>query len=149
MSERQDLDAIEAVLKGVISALAIDLRELTLDAHWVLNQIGCLNSYNFDVIEAALKNKDIPDNTQGCGWAWRQLIEITMNDEPRYLYKISKVFVEPKWERSKEASLDIEKLICAMEHPSEIIQHNAVLLLLNGAGGDEGISLVQKFLEDD
>jgi|GEM_PF-3165628 len=149
LSKRQDLDAIEAVLRGMIAALALDLREITLDAQWVLNKIGCFNSYDLDGIEAALKNKDVSDNTQEYGWAWRQLIEITMNDEPRYFCKIPKVFGEPKWSRSKKGSLDTEKLICAVDHPSEIIRQNAALLLLNGAGGDEDISLVQRLLTDD
>ena len=149
LSERQDLDAVEAVLKGMIAALDINLREITIDALWILSKIKSFDSYDLDAIEVELNKQDTEDTSQGYEWALEQLLEIRINDKYRYIgHHIPKVFVNPKWESSKKISLDPEKLIRALEHPSEGIRCSAALLLLNGAGGDEAADLVQKLLED-
>ncbi|MBW4547415.1 MAG: NACHT domain-containing protein [Symplocastrum torsivum CPER-KK1] len=149
LSERQDLDAVEAVLKGMIAALDINIREITIDALWILSKIKSFASYDLDAIEVELNKQDTEDTSQGYEWALEQLLEIRINDKYRYIgHHIPKVFVNPKWESSKKIRLDTEKLIRALEHPSEGIRCSAALLLLNGAGGDEAADLVQKLLED-
>jgi hypothetical protein len=150
LSKRQDVDVIEAVLKGMIAALGIDTRELAIDALWVLSTLKRPTSYDFNAIEIELQNKEIKDCSQGYESACQQLLEIAVNNKYCSLFhQIPEIPVNPKWELAEKKELEPRKLIRALEYPSEGVRHSAALLLLNGAGGDEGVNLVQKLLEDD
>lgn len=149
LSERQDLEAVETVIRGTILVLNIDEEYLAADALWVLNETKSLPfCENLDTIETILNTEEDSEYRWAC---LKQLLEIKVNDRYCYLHHRipEEVPVNLKWERAKNIALDSEKLLRALEHPSEGIRQNAALLLLNGAGGDEAANLVRQLLEDD
>lgn len=128
MSDRYDPETVDAVFKGMIAVLEIDPQRLAAEAAWILEDIKGISSYDLDAIEAALK--DTENNSQGFAWALEQIEKFFEDYKGSSLLgKIPQVPVEPRWERAREVELSSEVLERALEHPSEGIVQNAVLLL--------------------
>jgi hypothetical protein len=128
MSDRYDLEAVDAVFKGMIAVLEIAPQRLAAEAAWVLEDNKRIPSYDLDAIEAALK--DTENNSQGFAWALEQIAKFLEDYKGSSLFgKIPQVPVERRWERAKEAQLSPKILERALEHPSEGIVQNAALLL--------------------
>lgn len=152
LSNRYDLDAVDAVLRGAIAAMEINPQQLATEAGQALEQI---NYHDLDAIEFVLRGEagGRQNESEGLFCVWEKLIEISQYDgEWGSLYsQISKTVnrIVPKWERAIDISLPSKDLVRALKHPSRGIYQNATLLLMHGAGGAETADLVREALRED
>lgn len=148
MSKRCDLNAVDAVFRGAIAAMDLNLQTLATEAKLALEYI---QRYNLDAIESALRKED--NNTEQ-EWAWKQIVNLYKSDEDPFKWslcssQIPEVPIEPKWELAQELNLPARELVRALKQPSPVIVINATQLLLHGAGGTEAAYLVKKLFREE
>ena len=143
-----DLDAVDAVFRGAIAAMDLNLQTLATEAKLSLEYI---QRYNLDAIESALRKEE--SNTEQ-EWAWKQLMNLYNIDEDPFKWslcssQIPEVPIEPKWELAQELNLPARELVRALKQPSPVIAINATQLLLHGAGGTEAAYLVKELFREE
>ena len=136
LGECQNIDAVDLVLKGAITAMDLDLQKLAIEAELFLRQIQC--DTDLDEVEAAL---DDSNNLERSLWACKQLREIM--EKTNFFTHIPKVPASPKWERVKNIELSIQALENALDHPSALIKYNAGLILMQKIGEAETIGIMR------
>jgi energy-coupling factor transporter ATP-binding protein EcfA2 len=148
LSENNDLEAVDSVIKGVITALNIELQKIAIEAKIVLEQIDFY--YELDIIESALNGEkmNLKNSSQTFDWAWDKMEEISNQNYISLFSKIPQVPADPEWERAREIDISPEHLVRALKHPSEGIYQNATLLLMNGVGGSEAINLIEELFKE-
>jgi len=135
MSNRQDIQAVDAVFKGMIAVLEIDPQRLVTEAKLVLENIKAAKTYDLDAIESALQTKEkIDSNYQEVQWALEQIYNLR-KESISLLKEIPQVPVKFRWERAKKVDISSDDLLLALKHPSQCIVNNAIQLLRHGAGG--------------
>ncbi|MBS3027633.1 MAG: NACHT domain-containing protein [Dolichospermum sp. DET50] len=147
LSENNDLEAVDSVIKGVITALNIELQKIAIEALIALKQI---EFHDLDIIESALNGEKmkLKNSSQTFDWAWDKILEISDQNYISLHSKIPEVPADPKWERAKEIYISPENLVRALKHPSQGIYQNATLLLMNGVGGSEAINLIEELFKE-
>lgn len=142
-----DLEAVDAVFRGAITAMSIDPQQLALETAWALEEVKRIPYLELSPIATSPHIcENLRDGTYDVG----TLLQISseMNEAYFNLYnQIPKIPADPKWKLARETALSLEALVRALKHPCEGIRLNAVQLLKHGVGGDEAVDLVQKPLE--
>ncbi|AFZ55684.1 hypothetical protein [Anabaena cylindrica] len=148
LNENNDLEAVDAVIKGAIAALNIEHEKIAIEAKIALEQIQFCDE--LDVIKSVLKGETIKseNSSQTFDWALEKIREISSQNYSSLSLKIPTVPAEPKWERAREINISPENLVRALKHPSQGIYQNATLLLMNGVGGSEAINLIKELLKE-
>jgi energy-coupling factor transporter ATP-binding protein EcfA2 len=148
LSKNNDLEAVDAVIKGTIISLNIEHQKIAMEAKIALEQIQFYK--DLDIIESALERKKIKseNSSQIFDWAWDKILEISNQNYISLFSKIPAVPADPKWELAREIDISPEHLVRALKHPSQVIYQNATLLLMNGVGGSEAINLIEKLLKE-
>ncbi|MFM6006549.1 MAG: NACHT domain-containing protein [Sphaerospermopsis kisseleviana] len=137
LSENNDLEAVDSVIKGVIAALNIEHQKIAMEAKIVLEQMDF--DYDLDIIKSVLNEEkmNLKNSSQTFDSAWDKMEEISDQNYISLFSKIPEVPADPKWERVREIDISPENLVRALKHPSQGIYQNATLLLMNGVGGSE------------
>ncbi|MFM6040896.1 MAG: NACHT domain-containing protein [Sphaerospermopsis kisseleviana] len=137
LSENNDLEAVDSVIKGVIAALNIEHQKIAMEAKIVLEQMDF--DYDLDIIKSVLNEEkmNLKNSSQTFDSAWDKMEEISDQNYISLFSKIPEVPADPKWERVREIDISPENLVRALKHPSQGIYQNATLLLMNGVVGSE------------
>lgn len=148
MSDRSNLDAVDAVFRGAIAAMEIDSQILFTEASFALEHI---QHYDLEAIESVLLNEG---NSTEQEWPWEQIEKLCKTDEDPFNWsicsgQIPEVPREPKWELAQKLGLSAREVVRALKHPSPVIVVNAAQLLVHNAGGTEAVYLVRELLREE
>jgi hypothetical protein len=146
-SQRCDLDAVDTVIRGAISAMNIEPQRLAIEVLLALEDTKQFFSHDLDAVKAALQIEENKDNKhERFKWALERLKEIYASDMLHR--RIPEVPADPQWERAREVDISPKDLVRALKHPSKVILANATLLLMHGVGGSEAINLIEELLKE-
>jgi GTPase SAR1 family protein len=149
LCKRTDLDAVDTVVKGMIIALNIDMERLTIEAVKVMRDIDRFFSFDLDSVKVVLRENNI---VEGYLQQLKYLFEEVYQDQNAsggILHQISRVPITYKWELVANLELSAQVLAGALEHPSQLICQNAVLLIKYGAGGEAAVKLAKEVMGED
>ncbi|MGB3693088.1 MAG: NACHT domain-containing protein [Spirulinaceae cyanobacterium] len=149
LSNCDDPEAVDTVLKGMIIALDIDQERLMAEASKVLNDIERFFSFDLNSVKSVLQKDEYSERFfETLDYLSREIYQDKKASLAMYRH-LPKVPVIYKWHLVTNIRLSSKVLVRAFEHPSAAISQNAALLVKYGAGGEEAVRLARKLVGEE